>query len=252
MHWLSYALQQLRNAIFPTRCIYCETVGDKAICDACSEQLVKVGENYCIRCGRIRKTSFRAPDCGVCHGEPLGVIRARSLLRYDDGGRRALAAFKYEGSLAAGKQLSSALRKYIAVGFAEVFDEPGLVADAVVAVPLHARRLRQRSYNQAELLAEAVALELRVQLIRRALIRRRDTPTQVGLSAPKRYDNVRGAFAVAKASGSKLQGKTVLLVDDLMTTGATLRACASALKKGGARRVYGLTLFSTLNEFQPR
>ncbi|MBA4356017.1 MAG: ComF family protein, partial [Novosphingobium sp.] len=130
-------------------------------------------------------------------------------------------------------------------GLAEAYADPGAACDAVVPVPLHASRLRSRRFNQAELIARRVARKLQLPCTPAALARIRETPSQVGLSANQRQLNVRGAFAVPEAQVAAVRGKTILLIDDLMTTGATLAACARALKRAGCRAAYGLTLFST-------
>lgn len=110
--------------------------------------------------------------------------------------------------------------------------------EVIVPLPLHPRRLAQRGYNQADLLGRALAHKAHIPCAVGAVARVRDTASQVGLSARERHDNVNGAFAVTAAW---VVGKTVLLVDDVYTTGATLNACAEALRGAGAAAVYGLT-----------
>jgi ComF family protein len=113
-------------------------------------------------------------------------------------------------------------------------------AAALVPVPLHPRRLAQRGFNQSELLAAAIGRRIGVSLHARALVRRTDTPPQTGLSAVARRRNVAGAFAVRERG--RIHGRTVVLVDDVFTTGATARACASALRQAGASAVHLLTV----------
>ncbi|MFP4322141.1 MAG: ComF family protein [Anaerolineales bacterium] len=112
---------------------------------------------------------------------------------------------------------------------------------AVVPVPLHAQRLQDRGYNQAELIGRTVAKSLSIPLYAQYLLRQKDTRSQVGLSAGQRRDNVQAAFAVNSQAGLELAGP-VLLVDDVCTTGATLAAAAEALKEGGAQTVYAATI----------
>jgi ComF family protein len=114
-----------------------------------------------------------------------------------------------------------------------------LPGDTLAAVPLHPRRIRERGYNQSLLLAQELGRLSRLPVLDGCLIRLRNTPSQARLSEEERYANVRGAFA---CNDSGFQGRHVLLVDDVCTTGATIDACASALKQAGAASVWGLTL----------
>ncbi len=114
--------------------------------------------------------------------------------------------------------------------------------DRLVPVPLHSQRLRERGYNQAALLARAVGDVLGVPALPTALVRSRQTRSQVELGAQERRENVRGAFAVPPAAVATIRGQAITLIDDVCTTGATLEACAAALRQAGARSVWGLTL----------
>jgi ComF family protein len=121
----------------------------------------------------------------------------------------------------------------------ELFSKESWDADLLVAVPLAASRQRQRGYNQVELIALALSKTIELPYDPHALQRIRDTSSQVGLDPAERWGNVSGAFS---AHPGIVRGRSVLLLDDLVTTGATLAACASALLSGGARRVFGLTV----------
>jgi ComF family protein len=235
----------LLELLLPTRCVICQHLGAKAVCAECLAELEAVGDQHCLRCGRRRETLFASPDCGECFGDSLGVQRARSHLVYNAAGRALLAEFKFHKRIGAGLPLIEGLTAWLGGGLAAIFDDPALSCDVVVPVPLHAARIRARRFNQAELVARSVARTLSIACQPRALARIRETPSQVGLSANQRQENVRGAFAVPASQRRYIAGKGVLLIDDLMTTGATLAACARALRKGGSGAVYGLTLFST-------
>ncbi len=149
----------------------------------------------------------------------------------EGGVRKAVHRLKYHRDLA--------LADILAAQMLPLVREQGWEIDAVVAIPLGKQRLRERGYNQAALVAFPLALGLDVPFLRHALSRTRETRSQVGLSAEERRQNVAGAF---KAAGERVQGKTVLLVDDVMTTGATLDAAAQALLAAGAARVYAATV----------
>lgn len=244
-------LRQLVQLIIPTRCVVCQRVGAEVLCTECRSGLELVGEKRCLRCGRRRETTFASPDCGECFGRRLGVTRARSLYVYNAVGRALLAEFKYQGHLGVGEALAGQLANWIGGGWQAAFDELACTCDLVIPVPLHRSRLRTRRFNQSELIARAVAKALGLPCIPDVLTRIRETPTQVGLTEHQRRENVRGAFDVSHARRRLVDGKRVLLVDDLMTTGATLAACAGALRRAGCGVAYGLTLFSTCRAVEP-
>jgi competence protein ComFC len=122
---------------------------------------------------------------------------------------------------------------------AELWRETGWQADLITAVPLSAARLRHRGYNQARLLGDALGRQIGLPLHEAALVRGRETGTQVGLGPTERKQNVAGAFEAAR---QVVEGKAIIVVDDLFTTGSTLEACAASLINAGASRVHGLTV----------
>jgi len=244
-------LSRLVQLLLPTRCALCQQLGPQVVCESCRSGLEPVGPRCCPRCGRRRLTEFASPDCSECFGRSLGVTRARSLYIYNETGRALLAEFKFKGHLGAGLALIDPLAAWAGAGLTALYCEPDLRFDFAVPVPLHKSRLRHRRFNQAELIAQRVARAAGLGLRPELLARIRDTETQVGKSANQRLLNVRGAFAVPQQQRAGLAGRRVLLVDDLMTPGATLGACARALRRGGSGPVYGLTLFSTHRELEP-
>ena len=144
---------------------------------------------------------------------------------------RILTHLKYRPD----RQLADAL----AGSLASAFRASGWTATCVAPVPLGLKRLRQRGYNQVGLMAQALGRHLRMPVLSSALVRIRETNSQVGLSPAEREHNVAGAFA---ADPLRLQDQAVLLIDDVYTTGATLAACAHAVRHAGAAAVYGLTV----------
>ena len=145
--------------------------------------------------------------------------------------RNAIHRLKYQRDITLGDVLSRPL-----IGLADQYNWP---FSLVTPVPLSVGRLKERGYNQASFLARPIALSRGVPMISKCLWRVRETHSQVGLNAEERFRNVEGAFA---ASARIVDGKDILIVDDVTTTGATLNACASALLAAGAKNVYGLTL----------
>jgi ComF family protein len=178
------------------------------------------------------------------------VTHARSKYIYNAAGRELLAEFKFNRREAAGAWLARELQVYARCGADGLLGADADQVSLVVPVPIHAQRRRERGFNQAETLARAAAAGFGLACEPGALVRTRATPSQVGLTAAQRKLNVRGAFKVPDHMRMKLVGKCVLIVDDLMTTGATLRACATALRQGGVRAATGLTLFSTVHEVE--
>jgi ComF family protein len=175
-----------------------------------------------------------ASACGRCRRGLNPTAAGASLGPYEGSLRTVLHELKYRGRRRAARRLAEAL-----------LDAPAarrlLTADAVlVPVPLHPRRRRERGFNQSELLAAALARRTGLRMAPAALVRRRDTSPQAGLTAAARRANVEGAFAVRQRA--RVSGRPVVLVDDVLTTGATARGCARVLREAGASEVRVLTV----------
>ena len=164
------------------------------------------------------------PDhlCGDCQTDPPPFARARAAVVYDGPVTQAITGFKFGRHMAFLPVMQHWLQRPRCLELVEA-------ADLLVPVPLHPRRMRHRGFNQALLLAQAFP---EAPVAREALVRTRHTVPQVGLNPKERRENVKGAFAVPRPGEGK--GKNVLLVDDLYTTGATVRECARVLRKAGA------------------
>ncbi len=214
----------LVEVVYPARCAGCGRRGCW-VCGDCDAALPRFAPPWCQRCG-----APVALDACVCSELPPEIGGLRSVGRYDGWLRRAIVRFKYEEEWARADHLSAALAEPLATW---------QDLDALVPVPLHPERLRRRGYNQSALLAEGAGQRLGLPVLP-ALQRVRATPRQVGLGAEDRRRNVEDAFAVSM--GTDLVGKRLVLVDDVVTTGSTLEACAAALLSGGAREVSAVTL----------
>ncbi len=173
---------------------------------------------------------FAQKSCG-CRTRLKALSRLRSAVAYEGPIELAVQRFKYEGW----RRVAGPL----AVLLAERLMVEGLAGSWTLAVPLHPDRLRQRGFNQAELLARELRARLSLSRPPGALIRVRPTPPQVGHDRLWRKENVRGAFA---CKGANLDGRPVLVVDDVATTGATLEACAAALRESGSGPVTGVSV----------
>jgi ComF family protein len=168
--------------------------------------------------------------CAACRSNLRGFDQAASFGFYDGSLRSLIHLFKYAGMAPLAKPLGTFMERALPLDAA---------FDAIVPVPLHWRKKWQRGFNQAELLARHISTRRRVPLVE-ALLRRKSNGVQASLSVAARRRNVAGAFTMKP--GTNLAGKRVLLIDDVMTTGATGSACAAALKRGGASSVSLLTL----------
>jgi len=218
---------QLLDLILPPRCVGCRRVGEW-LCSRCLDQAPFIEPPFCARCGDM---VVGEGLCARCRTSPLQIERIRSVVYFEGMFRETIHWLKYRGRTALAEPLGSLMATY--------WMQHPMPADALVPVPLHAARLRERGYNQAGLLAREMARWTGLVVDERTLIRWRATAPQVELNAGQRRENVCGAF---RCSDGSLDGKQVLLIDDVCTTGATLEACAVALYEGGARGVQALTL----------
>ncbi len=198
-------------------------------------RLTFVTEPLCIRCGLpFEVDPGPAPECAPCLAEPPVVARARAALIYDEASRRLILELKH----AARTDTLGTFAGWMAQAAGPLLAD----ADRVVPIPLHSKRLRMRRFNQSALLAKAIAARAGKPFDPDALERARATDTQAGKSASGRVRNVAGAFKARSDAGERLRGASVLIVDDVRTTGATLDAAARALKRAGAARVDAVTL----------
>ena len=210
MH-LSYWIDAALDLMFPPRCIGCGRV-DFSLCAHCAEEIAATPLHLSLE----RHSSLDACAASGTHEGKL---------------REAVQALKYENARSLAIPLAQQL-----IRCQNVLDWR---FDIVIPVPIGTKRLKERGYNQAELIARAFAYHRNAPLEAASLQRQRETRSQVGLDAKERQANVEGAFA---AKSEKVNGKAILLIDDVYTTGATLAACASALREAGASAVYALTV----------
>jgi ComF family protein len=226
------------DLLLPPRCLGCGAVVEVQgrLCAPCWRGLTFLGAPQCRLCGYpMPHVIPDAPLCPGCVSEPPVYDRARAALRYDEGSRRLILAFKHADRT----DITPTLGQWLARAGAELPAE----ADLLVPVPLHRWRLLRRGYNQAALLASALARESGAVLLPDLLQRVRATASQQGLSGRARQENVTaGAFRIHPWHRRRVEGRRVLLVDDVLTTGATVGACARVLRRAGALRIDVLTL----------
>lgn len=215
----------LLDLLFPPTCVACQAVGTP-LCPACLKQWQRFAEPRCPRCDEPLTRRHR---CSL----PPTLDRLLVLGPHRGVARHAVHALKYRRQRDVAVPLGRLMAAHAAAS--------KVALDVVAPVPLHPRRLATRGYNQAALLAQVVAEELKIPCAD-VLQRIRETPPQVGLSRRERLHNVADAFALVDGGQPHIDGRHVLLVDDVCTTGATMGACATVLRHYGATSVVGLTV----------
>ncbi len=252
--WTAQVAASFFAVLFPSDCRICGTplvkISRLPVCQECLDAMPAIGGGVCSICGERLFSSYAVagaagePRCGLCRRIEPPFARAAAYGSYESGLRELIHLLKYGGLRPAANVLGRMLADAIATL------APELPADsvAVIPVPLHRTKRRQRGFNQAELIARA-AMKIssrgdRLHLCAGVLERRRDTASQIGLTSHQRRENLRGAFGVAQPE--LLKGREVLVVDDVYTTGATVSECARVLRRAGATKVWVATVARTL------
>ncbi len=223
MHLSRSVIQPLKDFFFPPLCLSCAgrlTSTEDYLCARCARALVRVGAGD----HTMTVLRDRFADAGVVAAFlPLYYFEEHGVLQH------VIHALKYEGMTALGAMYGAELGSAL-LSVAEYSD-----IDVIIPVPLHPQKERERGYNQSEWICRAEVLCLPVDA--EAVRRRKNTRTQTKLSAAERIENVHDAFEVVRGAGMRLRDANVLLVDDVITTGATVHSCALPLREAGARRV---------------
>jgi len=236
------ALHELVDIVYPATCLICKTrlkgkpAVDTVICMHCWKRINKNVPPFCSRCGRhLEKRDLAKNICPRCIRSSLHFDRAFSACNYEGVTKELIHAFKYKGKQHLGLTLSRLMSQFI-----DEYNVPIDFVDAIVPVPLHNSRLREREFNQAHLLSRHIGERYKKEVASSVLIRHRPTPPQAELEEHRRLMNVKGSFSVSR--DASVQGKTILLIDDVLTTGATCSEAAYALKSSGAHIVFVMTL----------
>jgi ComF family protein len=244
------AANGLFSALFPSDCRLCgaslTTISRLPVCGACLAGMQRLNIPTCELCGeRLFHAHLDGADviCGLCRRLEPPFARAAAYAEYTGGLRELIQLLKYDGVRPAADVLGRMLAEVIETLAADFGKQPPLVA----VVPLHGTKQRHRGFNQAELIARAALRILRaggreLEFAPSALARTRDTQSQTGLTRHQRRANLRGAFVVNGA----IRGRDILLVDDVLTTGATAGECARVLRRAGAERVLVATVARAL------
>jgi ComF family protein len=222
------------DLLLPPRCAVCDNAVEVQgqVCARCFSQINFITEPLCDRCGGPFASVGQGGTEGLCAGcraHPPLFRQARGALRYDEPGRRLILPLKHADRI----ELAQILAPMMLLAGTVLLQR----ADVLVPVPLHRRRLFQRKYNQAAVLAHAVGRLARHPVLADALVRMRRTASLDTKSPEERVREVAGSFVVRRSRVGQITGRTILLIDDVMTSGATANACAAALLEAGAAAV---------------
>ena len=227
-----HVLNNFLNILFPETCPVCQHSAKDhytaPICPDCWQTVTPYEGPMCRRCG-TPLVSDVSTICGECLANEPAFSYARSFGLYEGVLKTAISLMKFYGIKRLSRPLSDVMLK---------MKIPG--ADVVIPVPLHEKRLRKREFNQSALIAKYLAASMGTRVMLNGLVKQRDTMPQVGLTSQERKKNIKGAFSIE--NNSLIADKDILLVDDVVTTGATVRECSKVLKKAGARNIYVITL----------
>ncbi|MES2960790.1 MAG: ComF family protein [Pseudomonadota bacterium] len=234
-------LKKISEIIFPNHCLSCEKIIsiDGLFCESCWLKLQFICEPKCTICAYPFEFQGLSLICGKCLTKKPAFDRVITIFRYDDILKKIVGSLKYRD------------QTFLAKKFARIlFDKSkNEIKDCelVVAVPLHVSRLRKRKFNQAVLLAKnLLKLAPEMQFFPDLMVRIKDTKSQIFLKKKERENNLKNVFAINAKYLETIKGKNILLIDDVMTTGATVENCAKILKKYGAKKVKVLTIAKTI------
>lgn len=231
----------LIDLVYPKTCHACNKKLngpsiDEVVCIACWQKIKKNTPPFCNSCGRslVGKKSIKN-TCVSCIKNPLSFDRAYSPCAYEGVIKELIRVFKYKNRDYLGATLAELMNNFIKEN-----NFPIKLMDKIIPIPLSAAKLREREFNQSLILSEHISKNFGIEILTNQLLRSRNTRTQTELKDHRRFLNVKGAFSVK--SSATLQNKNILLIDDVLTTGATASEAATVLKNSGANIVYCLTL----------
>jgi ComF family protein len=241
--FLRLATARLLDLVYPPQCALCGaslSLG-RGLCDACKQALPRIEAPFCQRCGEAFEGRIDGRfDCPNCGKLKFAFEFARPAMKWDEGTRQLILRLKYSRAI----HLAGELGRLLAEGFDDPrFDEARRDRWPLVPVPLHRARQQHRYFNQSAEIARAAAVPLQLPVV--AMLKRvRSTSTQTRLTRKERLENLKGAFVLSAAGRRWLPHATagVILVDDVLTTGSTIEACAATLRAAGIKRVQALTV----------
>lgn len=232
-------LKAMINLFYPLRCQVCgvglEPDNKRHICLNCYKEIRINAPPFCIKCGRpIKIKGSKQLDCHNCKNRSFYFNRAWAACKYENVIKECLHSFKYKRKLHLLRLLSELMHN-----FTKEFIEIDKI-DLLCAVPLSRSKLREREFNQSQLLAEEIAKKFNKKISKNNLRKVVPTPAQAKLKRDERLSNLKNVFKIKEPSLFK--GKSILLIDDVFTTGSTMNECSRVLKETGAKKIYGLVL----------
>jgi competence protein ComFC len=241
--FLRSVLKGTKDILYPKVCVVCRhslhsAGSDEHVCADCLKKIKKHAPPFCIRCGRqLKRQSIAKNICPQCIRRQFHFDRTFSSCQYEGTIKELIHAFKYKQK----EHLSATLSKLM-IEFIREYHVPMEIIDYIVPMPLSSAKLREREFNQAKTLSTHIAFAFNKRLLDTSLLRHRHTKTQADLAWQERLENVKDSFSVSQPE--TIAGKNILLIDDVLTTGATASEATKALKKAGAGVVFVLTLAS--------
>lgn len=229
-------LKYILNILFPEKCIACNKITEaNKICNDCWSNCSFITKPYCTICSYPFEFSTHENSiCGSCIKQKPKYDRAFSLLKYDDASKKIIHNFKYHDQLHILEYLVDLL----------VINGKDLLANSnvIIPVPMHKHKLLKRGYNQAALLAMRIAKKTKIHYLPEALIKRQNTAPQAGLDRAEREKKIKNNFSLNLKIKEQLLNKNILLIDDVITTGATINECCKELKKANPKQIYVLSI----------
>jgi ComF family protein len=252
--WTGQIAESLFAVLFPSDCRICGTplvrISRLPVCQECLDAIRPIAGGVCATCGERLFSPYAIADasgeprCGLCRRIEPAFARAVAYGSYESGLRELIHLLKFGGV----RPAANVLGRMLAEAIAALQPEFTSASVVLVPVPLHRTKLRQRGFNQAELIARAAmkinSLQHRLHLCAGVLERTRETTSQIGLTSHQRRANLRGAFKVAQRE--LVKGREALVIDDVYTTGTTVSECARVLRRSGATKVWVATVARTL------
>lgn len=226
----------LLNLLFPRKCSICESYSSESeVCSECWSNCNFITKPYCNICSHpFAYENDPKAICGACIAAKPKYDKAISVFQYDDYSKKIIHKFKYQDQL---HVLNYFVRLMLNMG-KEVIDQ----SDIVIPVAMHKYKLLKRGYNQAALLAMRIATEKKIKYLPQALIKNNNSQAQAGLKKDERLLNIKNSFELNPKYKEFLKGKRILLVDDVITTGATILECCKTLTKAKPDKIFVLTL----------
>lgn len=220
------------DLVFPKKCLCCREFSDHDLCNSCTAKIFSVNNlKYCYGCSRVI-------DEGVCvQCSTKDLPRVYALLAYDRYSKKLVTDFKFNDQTYMAKTYAA----WLACTYKEIIQS----ADVIVPVPMHKKRLFVRKYNQAGLLAKAIAKLIDIEVDHFSLVKIKDTLQQASLPAAKRVGNIRNAFALSNKAVA-LKNKRIILLEDIISTGATIRECYDTLLKAEVKEIIIISLMCTM------